>query len=405
MAEKKTGISDWGYKADDCSLCGKCLEACPYIGMDNASAKREMRRMRRGEPSAVLEKCAGCATCDMRCPTSCRPYALIRARWYERYLRKGVPDSASFMMPLGHPNFRSAVKLEKHEQRYVETLGRAPAGKTVLYAGCNALLLPEQLQSPMFNDLTVFGALEYCCGEMYYRAGLFDQAEQAARRLQSLLSKTKIDRMVFVCSACYNMISNVYPREFGVNFNFDKEFVTAYLLKKFESGELKTVKPYLKKTVVHDPCHAKLIGPRIHDGARALLEAAGATVVEPEHTRDESLCCGVAAGCPRYSPFDIFSATAKRLAEFDRSGADVAATYCNGCMLSLMSVRNITPSRAPLSPLLEIINSATGSPLDPRTKHKRSRQLLSSIILKAVPSMLNPFKRSRLPDIGPLPPL
>lgn len=389
-------------KKTNCLECGECLARCPYVRMTPGRARREMRALRRGGYSVLLERCAGCATCEAVCHGDCKPYSLIRQRWHERYMREGLPERARFMLPHSEPNFRTAVKLSPAEQAAVDNLKAIPSGPRALYSGCNALLLPSQLESRMFAGLDVFGAFEYCCGEMYYRMGLFEHARQCGLRLQKLLEGSNIEEIVFVCSACWNMFSNIYPNELGVELKFKKTFAADWLLEKIRGRELEVKRPLRMKVAVHDSCHAKLTGGGIWESTRALLEAVGAEPVECRHTREESLCCGVAAACSSFSPLDLAGAAARRLIEFDLSGANTAAAYCNGCFLTLASMRHIVPTRTPVAPLWELVQRAIGERTDPAASRKRSAQVLLGVIANAAPGLLQPLKRFRPDPIDPL---
>lgn len=391
------------YAADACVECGACLAACPYMNMSAGRARREMRRLRRGEHSMVLDRCAGCATCDAACPHGCRPYALIRKRWHERYERRALPLRARFLLPHSAPNFRSSIPLEPAERAFVQSLRRTPDKPRALFAGCNALLLSYQLRSGLWNGLQVFGALDFCCGEMYYRMGLFGHARQCALRLQALFENSPVREMVFLCSACYNMLANVYPREFGVELPFEKTFATKFLRERHDRGDLAFSNPIKEPVAVHDSCHAKLMGGALWDETRDLLERAGAQVVEPEHTRSDSLCCGVAAGCCRFSPVDLAVTAARRLAEFDRTPARRAAAYCNGCFLTLESVRCALPSRTPVEPMWDLLMRAAGEPVPRALRARRAAHMLAGVLTRALPYMLNPAARFRPQPIAPLP--
>jgi Fe-S oxidoreductase len=390
------------YNVEDCIACGECLAACPYMRLSAGRARREMQRLRRGAHSMVLEQCAGCATCNAACVLDCRPYSLIRQRWNQRFQLRALPLRARFLLPHSKPNFRSAMALSPQEQHYTATLRRAPSAPRALFAGCNALLLPYQLQSRLWRGLEVFGSLDFCCGEMYYRMGLYEYARQSALRLQALFAHTPVQDMVFLCSACYNMLANVYPREFGVELPFKKTFATEFLREKLNSGALRFDKPLNQGITIHDSCHAKLMGGALWDETRDMLIRAGAEVVEPEHTRENSLCCGVAAGCSRFSPVDLAATGARRLLEFDRTGPARAAAYCNGCYLTLESVRHAVPARTPVEPLWDLLMQASGEPVPHALRRTRTRQMLTGVLSRAMPDVLRPAKRFRPDPIEPL---
>lgn len=378
------------FNADDCELCGECLSQCPYVNLSKKQAAREIFRLTNDRHSVMLEKCAGCMTCSTVCPNGCDPYALIRARWYERYREKGLPASAAYMMPHIFPNFRSTVKLSKSEKKLLEKIAAPPDSDTVLYTGCNSLMYPAIYESSIFNGLPPFGSLEYCCGEMYYRMGLLDSARESALRLKEIFGRLKIKKMVFICAACMDMIAYVFPREFGIDFDFEKQFLPEWILDKIDEGKIEMKIPLRKKVVVHDSCHAKIMGPEIHEAPRKLLERLGADVQELPHTKDTSLCCGIAAGCSRFSLADMARASLLRLREFRESGADATVTYCNGCQISLGMVKLFTPFVPPMIPLVQLVQQAAGEKPPLGLPVSRSRQVLAGLFRHAGPKTLSP---------------
>ncbi len=82
---------------------------------------------------------------------------------------------------------------------------------------------------------------------------------------------------------------------------------------------------------------------------------------------DEGLCCGMAAGCNRYRPDDMYFAAVKELRAAAKTGADELATYCTGCHLTLAMMRWLYPTRQPVRHLLEYLQEAMGeAPYLPR---------------------------------------
>lgn len=378
-----------GYDSDKCDSCGECLTRCPYVPLSSRRARREMRRMRDGRSSVMHEKCAGCMTCSAVCAGGNDPYALIRMGWNERHDRKGLPARAEFLLPTAHPNFRDGLRVTARESAILAKAREIPAAKTVLYTGCNTLAFPLLLESSVMKGLVPFGSLDYCCGEMYYRMGLMDAARETARRLEKTFSGLRADRMVFSCVACMNMISNVYPREFGIDFPFEKTFISDWTLEALERGDIEVVEPLKGRVVVQDPCHAKVMTPKLHDSPRKLLAALGLEVAEMKHARDESLCCGIAAACARYSAADVAGAALRRLAEATFSGADFTATYCFGCQLSLDMARVCAPFAPRNLPLLHFARKALGEKPDAAIYEKRARAMLGSVLAATAPKMLS----------------
>ncbi len=372
-----------------CETCGECLSKCSYMSLTPKRAAAEMRNLKDGRPSVVLDLCAGCWSCDPACPNGCRPYSLIRTRWGERYAEEGLPEKARNLIPTEFPNFRASVPQSRAQKSILEKIKNPPDSDEVLFTGCNTLVIAETLQSRVFDSLPAFGSFDYCCGEMFYRMGLFDAARQSALKMRRVFSGLNARRIVFPCAACMSMLSNIYPQEFGVKFDFEAVLITDWFAEKFDSGELEVRAPLNMTVSVQDSCHLKVMDERMYDSPRALLKRLGAKVVEMKLTKKESGCCGVAAGCSRYAMIDLARAGFRRTLESAVPRSDATVCYCNGCLLTLAGMRNFAPWAPPPLPLIQLVQKAIGENPDLGLSAKRSRQVFAGIAVAAAPAMLS----------------
>ena len=60
---------------------------------------------------------------------------------------------------------------------------RDEPAREFLYAGCNLITTPYLTSSRLFRGIEIRGGLDYCCGEMLFRMGLYEAVGQVARRL------------------------------------------------------------------------------------------------------------------------------------------------------------------------------------------------------------------------------
>jgi Fe-S oxidoreductase len=137
---------------------------------------------------------------------------------------------------------------------------------------------------------------------------------------------------------------------------------------------------------VHDSCHGRILGEEVQGTARRLYAAMGLDLVELAPRPAEGLCCGMAAGCNRYRPEDMYRAAVMELREAARTGADELAVYCGGCQLTLSLMRWLYPTRQPVRHLLEYLKEATGAPVT-YPASRRSLRMLGNITVKALPKL------------------
>lgn len=379
------------FREDLCTRCGECFVRCRYLELSREEAEAEIGRLIEGRPTRfVMQKCISCASCDVFCPEKAEPYQLILARWDRRYRETGLPLRASYMLPYQVPNYRQdAVPLMTARER--ELLARwksEPARGEVLFPGCNLLTLPLLFDLRVFHSLPVAGDWSLCCGEPLYRLGAFEAVEQIARGLSDYYAKRRIAKMVFVCPACLNMFQTVLPQRFGARFDFECEYIAPWLLRRFESGEIKVERPLDRRMAVHDSCHGRLQGAPIMDTTRELYRRLGVEVMESHSRPEDGICCGIAAGCNRQMPQDIVAVGRRALREGLAVGAREMAVYCTGCFLHLGMIQHLSRGRLKLSHPLELLAEALGEAV-PRQLETRTKKMLMNVIMKPLPKMLS----------------
>jgi len=110
---------------------------------------------------------------------------------------------------------------------------------------------------------------------------------------------------------------------------------------------------------VHDSCHARILGTKYSRLARPVyLDGSGDQGDGPQ--RAAGYCCGAAAGCNRYSPFDIIFSAMRELWEAQKTGARDLALYCTGCQITLSLCSWLFPTLQPVRHMLEYLREATG---------------------------------------------
>jgi Fe-S oxidoreductase len=94
---------------------------------------------------------------------------------------------------------------------------------------------------------------------------------------------------------------------------------------------------------LHDSCPDRREGV-FGAAARAALTAKGYVLREMERTGPDSVCCGSGGHVGAFRPEFCDALKAERLSEAARTGADVLAAYCAGCVLNLAARRFRSPA-------------------------------------------------------------
>ena len=273
------------FARERCNLCGECFHRCPVLSLPLEEAAEEMEKLLRGEISRVLRDCTSCMACNLFCPQDARPANLILNRWHEIWREKGLPLYARYFLPHARPNFRTDVlaRLPPRERSAVAEWGKMEPAPEFLYSGCNLLMVPHLTFSRLFQGVEIRGGLDYCCGEMLFRMGLYEQVEQVAARLTLWFRRLGARRVYVLCTACFNMLTNVLPR-FGADFSgIEFHHYFGVILEGLRKGKFGPVHPLGWRVTVQDSCHSRLLGSDFAEIPRQILDIIGVEVEEAPH--------------------------------------------------------------------------------------------------------------------------
>lgn len=403
------------FDRDRCTLCGECFHRCPVMGLPLDRAAQEMERLLAGQDSSVLRRCTSCQACNLFCPEDCRPANLILDHWHEAYLREGLPARAAFFLPHARPNFRTGIiaRLPPGERAAVARWRRDEPAREFLYAGCNLITTPYLTFSSLFRGIEIRGGLDYCCGEMLFRMGLYEAVEQVAQRLSHWFRRLGAERVYLVCTAGLNMLRNVLP-QFGADLTgITFQPYLPLLLERLRSSDLSAVgtvgtarqrtagiRPLKLTVTVQDSCHARVVEPAFTDLPRQVLEAIGVEVLEAPHSQDEQLCCGIGGGfshASAYHPVDLLLSARATSRDHRHQEADAACVYCSGCLEMMSVARFADPNRRPVYHLLELVQMAIGE-APRRRQGDLARQFILGTARHQFPRLLS-RERFWLPDL------
>ncbi|MFX0186391.1 MAG: (Fe-S)-binding protein [Candidatus Hodarchaeota archaeon] len=380
-----------------CNFCGLCFHKCPVMSLPLDIAKKEIESIiKTGKSKKVLNNCVGCMSCNHYCPNNCNPYALIINKWNEKYRKKGLPNRANLILTLPYkmPYIHSFIisKLPKEELEWIkEWEYHVKNGKeTMIYAGCNLLLQPYILQSKLFENQTIFGSTELCCGEPLYRSGCFEGHELVAQNLKKKFEDIGFKKLITPCIACYHMFKYVYKKNYGIEMNFEVISIIDFLWDELNSGKYEII-PLNFTASIHDNCWSKASGDYFFNKVRDILKLCGVRVIELEHSREDALCCGISAASANYSIFPTLKHAKIRLKEFNNSKADIIVDYCGGCnwiflVANAFSLRKKT--KKPIYTLIEIVQMAIGEIPSDKSK-KRGKLIIKALIGKIIRAYLS----------------
>jgi len=330
----------------------------------------------------VLSACTACFSCNLACPGDCRPANLFLDLWNRDYRRHGLPERARFFLPYSRPNYRAYVleRLPKREREAVKSWGTIKPADVIFYPGCNMLMTPSLMLSRLFDGMPIRGSLDYCCGEAYFRMGLYGHVEQAAKRCTRYFKTLGAKTVYLACAGDLNMFAHVLP-QFGADFTGVRfaPFL-AYLYEKLQDGAWPVVKRFDGQTItIQDSCHTKLYAEDYHTWPRKILSFLGFEIREAPKHGDTALCCGIGGGISHssgYAKKSLIFGQRACVSNLREAGAEQVGVYCSGC-LEMLALSEVGGG---MRHVLEIVQEAIGE--NPQGKHLRTALTLCMGVLR-----------------------
>ena len=335
-------------RAHYCLDCGKCTAVCPVNRFDPQFSPRLIVQKALSDSGgayadARIWQCVGCNMCMVRCNYNVSYVELIRhLRMQSRldgtelvYSHGGITESVMHMM--GHEHIRQ------------ERNGWLPAGievnrtaDTAFFVGCAPYF------DTIFKDLGVkltdgtIGAVrllnaagvpfnlldnERCCGHDQLWSGDLDTFHALAGINLELFRAAGARRIVTTCPECARTLKVDYPRLAGSH-----GLEVVHIAELLAGSNLATLcTPAQPGNITYqDPCRlGRHLG--IYDAPRKVLADVGFELIEMDHARQSSLCCGTSCwtSCGQVSK----NIQVERLAEARATGAGLLVTACVKCQI------------------------------------------------------------------------
>ncbi|MGD8855666.1 MAG: (Fe-S)-binding protein [Chloroflexota bacterium] len=357
-----------------CIMCNRCQDACPaYVtGKELSPAALEINKRfytkhtmaalaTGGEDEDVLLDyaisesavwaCTACGACVEVCPVGNEPmFDILHIRQNQVLMESAFPGElkAAFngmermANPWGMTEDRLAWAAVLDFE--VPTVEQNPDFEVLYWVGCAGAFDPnaQEIARAMATLLhsagvnyAVLGNEESCTGDSARRAGneylFFEMAMMNIEVLNGIGADKKT--IVTTCPHCFHTLGKEYA-DLGGDFRVLHH--TQYI------GELIGTKKLslrngrvLEQATFHDPCYLGRQNGEYEAPRKALAEA-GMALLEMDHNRAGSFCCG-AGGAQMWKEEEHgqASVSATRYAEARQTGANVLATGCPFCAIMM----------------------------------------------------------------------
>ncbi len=300
------------FQIEACSRCGICIDPCQLqsvLQIDDVQSVYFLRDRRYGSLRLrTADNCLMCGRCVEKCPVG---IDLNTLRLNTRDTMRNVPDEKRY--------------------DYFRGLDRSSgSGKVGYFAGCMTLLTPRILLA-MERIFKASGEEVWwadkeggvCCGRPLKLSGETDSAKKMVKYNTDLFRKHGITTLVTSCPICLRVFREEYELD-GIEVLHHSE----YILRLIRAGHLNPSRSS-ERFVYHDPCELGR-GSGIYDEPRAVIEAVG-ELFEPAETRENALCCGSSVANTAISDSQQLQIARSVAEELDAAGAGTIVTACPLC--------------------------------------------------------------------------
>ncbi|WKZ33888.1 MAG: (Fe-S)-binding protein [Thermodesulfobacteriota bacterium] len=337
----------------ECTLCGACRTNCPN-DVDTVSifaAARAGAMEKQGVPLA-----ASLAFRGLKDPGGIVGMGLKIASRLQGLLFKDAtagPGLVSrFSLPLvGNgrlvPPLAKTFFLDLPEVKSLSGTVEGNRPRVAFYAGCGVNYLMPWVGTKSIELINKAGAGvevpggQACCGMPAYAMGDLASAREMALKNLEALESSGADFIATSCATCGHGLKAIMPELLSgapaLKLRAEKVASRVRDISELLLNELgfrgkgsgdgpKTIVTY------HDPCHLGR-AQGLREEPRELIKMGRGTALK--EMKNPCLCCGLGGGL-MYTNYELSMEIAGKKAEnIKKSGADVVATACPGCIIQL----------------------------------------------------------------------
>jgi glycolate oxidase len=272
------------------------------------------------EMAEMLERCLLCGYCQARC--ALKNMEIITAL-RQKMVKKG------FVTQTHLENTSQIIKKGQlfDAQPLVKRQGEIP-----FYIGCLYRSRPKEL-STLFSvlerlDIHPNVGEEACCGYIVEATGFSHEFEEAQVHCKENLAVKKDSVILTLCPTCTITLKEKY----GLPV---QHAILAVHQRLKEPEIVRKIKPLNLRATYHDPCHlGRMLG--IFEEPREILQQLGVDIVEMEHNRYFSTCCGGGGGLKAIDDKLSIEIAKNRVRDAVNVGADMIITVCPTCESTLL---------------------------------------------------------------------
>src|SRR5213593_1806385 len=359
-----------------CTECGRCSSHCPATMSGKRLAPRQLlldlrdylyehqqemigKRLETGDGEVgenlvgerlvhddVLWACTTCRACEEACPVlieyvdkivDMRRHLVQEEARFPTELTRTFKGMETQSNPWGLGSEKRADWAQGLE---VPLLAERPDAEYLYYVGCAGAFDDRnkkttqafaRLLKKAGVDFACLGKEELCNGETARRLGNEYLYQSMAQACIETFNTYNVKKVIVNCPHCFNTIKNEFP-QFGGRYEV---IHAADLVRRLiAEGRLRVPAEFRKKTVYHDSCYYGRFN-EVYDEPRAVLDSAGAQLVEMRRHKRFGMCCGAGGGRMWIEEDPDKRVNLLRTDQALESDPEVIAVSCPFCMTML----------------------------------------------------------------------
>ena len=349
-------------KTEECRRCGACLPVCDIAGALRGGFPADaVYGVASGTATEAMEwfvpRCSLCGRCVEVCPYGVDTPALI-VEGRTAMLNDGTLDKMRYQA-MFVDNDWNAISLFR--DRYLPDAERPLAPCTTAFLpGCTLLNEGPQmthaahrwLQGALDEEV---GIMAQCCGMPLYEMGFQERYGAYQDAFWSELKRKGVGKLIVACPNCLGRLAQRGSQE-GIQVQLIYELMATMGLR----APLRDLGPLC----IQDACPARTT--QAGTWVRQLLSAY--EIREMEHHGRNSACCGSGGAVGMFDPSLSELRASRRWDEFKATGARTCVVYCMSCCANLFRADEPQAVR-------HVLELVFDSPLDHAAYQERVRAL------------------------------
>ena len=386
---------------ESCIHCGMCAEVCHFYMTNEGQGKLTpirkldlLKRVYRRELSPlrwlhrlytrditiddlnewqelVYDTCTICGRCSMICPMGIHIASMVPIM-RNAYAEAGMIPAELHLMATQQDQGAVFGVGKDQFMGFVEQLRGQGMEIPVDKEKADILVLTSVLDIMVSNDALIstirimnhlgydwtFRTDGYECANFGMLSGDEEVHLKASKRIIDAAVACEAKKVIVAeCGHSYPALRYEAPEIWGHRLPFEVLALSEFLGQEVEKGTLK-LKPVEgnRKVTFHDPCKNDRWGG-VHDEPRAVLDALGVEVKEPESTGRTNLCCGGGGGVfliNRAADYRHKAFLLKR-DQIDATGSEALVVSCGSCRLNFEMGKMKSNWGKPIESLVEMV--------------------------------------------------